>query len=663
MKKRCFVIFIIFVFLLPSLIVAQNNEEETLNKAYEFYKSGDYEKSKDAYLSLIDKFTVESMKNLATVYEEQGDYRKALALNETLLLITGRPENALNAGIAYYNLEMDNWAMEKLKIALNSEEAPFTLLRDAAYYLGEIAYENGFYIEARNYYEKCVEFDEHFAPGYKRLGDALFKLKEYKLAIEKFETALSKNGALMGVEKAISKTYLKIGRIEQAIRYAKRAFADNPSDGELDLMLEKFKKEYPEQFVVVKKEFEKPPVDPEVTFYDIWPLEEKGQQMKIGIMTDQKEIALQVGSMFALTVNDEVIYIGKKAELITISSVDGTCTVEIGEKSFELDASITISPLSYEPVYVHNVEYSTNHYEDRQFRGEMNVLVGDNGLTLVNLVGLEEYLLSVVPSEMPAYWPMNALKAQAVAARSYALANKGRHSKDGFYLCSSNHCTVYKGIANEHDRTTVAVRETVGEILTYNDEPIVAVYTTNSGGFTENSNEIWGTEVPYLKSVTTEIESTDFPDSPLALKNWLYNKPESFSAHENYTSINNYRWQVMVPLEIIEERYGIDNISRLYPKERSSAGSVIELYVETEDGSKTTVKASRYRLGGIKSTRFWVRPHCENGELKGFMFYGSGWGHGIGMDQVAAAAMAAEGKLYWEILKHFYTGTKLVKVN
>jgi SpoIID/LytB domain protein len=663
MKKLLISTFIILLFLLPVLSIAQDSEEEMLNRAYEFYKSGDYEKSKEAYLSLIGKFTIESMQNLATVYEEQGEYRKALALYETLFLITGSSEYALNAGISYFSLDMDRWAMEKLEIALSSEKTPSTLSRDAAFYLGEIAYENGFYIEAKNYYEKCVEYDEHYALGYKKLGDSLFKLKEYKLAIEKYEIALSKNGSLMGVEKSLSKAYLEIGEIEQAIRYAKKASADNPSDGELNLMMEYFRKEYPEQFVVVKREFERPPIDTDIAFYDIWPLEDKGQQMRIGIMTGQDKLAMQIGSAFALSIENEVLYIGEEAELITITSADGTYTVEAGEISFEPDGPVTISPLSYEPIYVHNVEYATNYYEDRQYRGEIEVFADDEGLTLVNLVGLEEYLLSVVPSEMPAYWPMNALKAQAVAARSYVLANKERHSKDGFDLCSSNHCTVYKGISNEHDRTTVAVRETTNEILTYNDKPIVAVYTTNSGGFTENSNEIWGTEVPYLKSVTTEIESSEFPDSPLALKNWLHDQPESFSANESYTSMSNYRWQVMVPVEIIEERYGIENITKLYPKERSSAGSVVELYVETSDGSKTTIKASRYRLGDIKSTRFWIRPHYENGDLKAFMFYGSGWGHGIGMDQVAAAAMATEGKLYWEILKHFYTGTKLVEID
>ncbi|MFO7882764.1 MAG: SpoIID/LytB domain-containing protein [Kosmotogaceae bacterium] len=663
MENRFFVVFVIFVFLFSGVIIAQDNEEEILYKAYELYKSGDYEKSKELYLSLIDGFTVKSLKNLATVYEEQGEYRNSVVLYETLFLITETPEHLLNAGIAYFNLGLDKWAMEKLKMVLDNEEDSFAVMRDAAYYLGELAYKKGFYLEARNYYEKCIEFDEHYAPGYKKLGDAFFNLEEYKLAIEEYKIALSKNNAFLDVEKAMSKAFLEMGEIEEAIRYAKKAFSDNPSDGELNLMLENFKKEYPEKFVVVKREFEKPPVDPDVTFLDIWPLSEQGQEMRIGIMTDQDEITLQVSSMFSLTIENEVLYIGEKTELITISSADGTYTVGVGEKSFEPDGPVTISPLSYEPIYVHNVEYATNYYEDRQYRGEMEIIMRNEKLTLVNLVGLEEYLLSVVPAEMPAYWPLNALKAQSVAARSYVLANKERHSKDGFNLCATNHCTVYKGISSEHDRSTIAVKETAGEILTYNDKPIVAVYTTNSGGFTENSNEIWGTEVPYLKSVTTEIKSTVFPESPLALKDWLQEQPESFSANERFTSMNSYRWQVLVPVEIIEERYGIDNITKLYPKERSSAGSVVELYVETDDGSKTTVKASRYRLGSIKSNRFWIRPHYEEGNLKGFMFYGSGWGHGIGMDQVAAAAMASNGKLYWEILKHFYTGTKLVEVD
>ena len=108
-------------------------------------------------------------------------------------------------------------------------------------------------------------------------------------------------------------------------------------------------------------------------------------------------------------------------------------------------------------------------------------------------------MISVVPSEIYASWPEEALKAQAVAERSYTLNNLGRHSSDGYDLCSSVHCAAYNGIISEHQRTTEAVLETQGETAVYEGRIIEAVFSSNSGGYTERSDQIWSADLPYLR--------------------------------------------------------------------------------------------------------------------------------------------------------------------
>ncbi len=158
---------------------------------------------------------------------------------------------------------------------------------------------------------------------------------------------------------------------------------------------------------------------------------------------------------------------------------------------------------------------------DRKFRGniEFGRFAGKN-ITAVNVIDPEEYLYSVVQSEMPNAWHMEALKAQAVAARSYTLTRMGVHREDGYELCDSVHCQSYLGKGNEADRSTEAVVQTKGIVAAYNGEPINAVYCSSSGGVTDNSENVWSNAIPYLRGVQ-EIAETEH-------KNWT----RSFSLSE-----------------------------------------------------------------------------------------------------------------------------------
>ena len=142
------------------------------------------------------------------------------------------------------------------------------------------------------------------------------------------------------------------------------------------------------------------------------------------------------------------------------------------------------------------------------YRGYLQAHRIGSNVVPVNVVHLEDYLLSVVPSEMPASWPLHALKAQAVAARSYAHTTIGVHAEYGYDLCATVCCQVYLGIRQEDERSTQAVRATRGMVALHNGEIINAVYSSSSGGITDNSENVWQEAVPYLRSVADPYDTT-----------------------------------------------------------------------------------------------------------------------------------------------------------
>ena len=146
---------------------------------------------------------------------------------------------------------------------------------------------------------------------------------------------------------------------------------------------------------------------------------------------------------------------------------------------------------------------------DRSYRGviEFGRYRGKN-ITAVNVVNIDDYLYSVVPSEMPASYHQEALKAQAIAARTYTTTNLHVHNLDGYELCDNIHCQMYKGFDNENDKTNKAVDDTKGLIAYYNNIPINAVFHASSGGHTANSEDVWIEQTPYLKGVP-EINELD----------------------------------------------------------------------------------------------------------------------------------------------------------
>lgn len=267
----------------------------------------------------------------------------------------------------------------------------------------------------------------------------------------------------------------------------------------------------------------------------------------------------------------------------------------------------------------------------KAYRGELEVRPGAGALTVVNELPMEEYLYGVVPGEVIPSWHAESLKAQAVAARTYAVSHLGQFASLGYDLKATVVSQVYGGVNLERASTNRAVDDTRGLIITYQGKPIEAFYSDSSGGYTEAAGEVWSKAIPYLQPVP------DF-DQGSPRYNW------TFSAAGG-----------AVPQAMAKLGVTIGDLREIVPLERSFSGRVKRARLVGTAG-EAEVPGEKLRFAfGLRSTFFNVARQPDGS----FQFAGRGWGHGVGMTQWGAKAMADMGYTFDQILGHYYSQTAI----
>ncbi|WP_353931059.1 SpoIID/LytB domain-containing protein [Okeanomitos corallinicola TIOX110] len=269
---------------------------------------------------------------------------------------------------------------------------------------------------------------------------------------------------------------------------------------------------------------------------------------------------------------------------------------------------------------------------DRWFRGRTLVIPTEKGLTAVNWVDLEEYLYSVIGGEMNSSWPAEALKAQAIAARTYALYKREQQRNNPIYDLGDtpDRWQIYKGVSSESSNTYTAVDSTAGQVLTYDNRIILSVFHACSGGHTENVEDVWGNPLPYLRAVQ------DF-DQNIKECNWV---------------------KTFTPGEISGRVSGVGNVKDMIIESLSPFRSVKSLRIIGDQGTKV-IKGEEVRTAlRLKSTRFTLNKD-GNGN---FVLQGLGFGHGLGMSQWGAYNLAKQGANHLQILGHYYQGVALTPI-
>jgi len=281
------------------------------------------------------------------------------------------------------------------------------------------------------------------------------------------------------------------------------------------------------------------------------------------------------------------------------------------------------------------------------YRGDFEFRNTGGGLTVINKLGIEEYLYGVVSAEMQASFPLEAIKAQAVAARTYLISSLGNYSVHGYDILATQNSQVYKGHTTEHSTGVQGVNATRGEVMIFRGRPIFAFFHASSGGYTENSEDIWNAELPYMRAKPDPLDKNN--DNP------HYNWSVTYSQQElvNKLAQQNHNFQVVSDIQVEEFTSSGKRVKRLCITGIGENGSPKTISVANGDNV-------RYALG-LKSAMFSLEKKVdEQGRLSQVTLRGNGWGHGLGLSQWGARGMAGEGYNYRDILQYYYTGVSIV---
>ena len=273
----------------------------------------------------------------------------------------------------------------------------------------------------------------------------------------------------------------------------------------------------------------------------------------------------------------------------------------------------------------------------KSYRGLLDFYPTEKGVLVVNELPVEEYLVGLINCEISSLWPVEAVKAQAVIARSYAIYQKDARRGARYHLESSVMDQVYNGADIEDSRAARAVEETAGEVLTYSGGVIQAFYHSNCGGHTEASLNVWGAELPYLQGVECRY----------------------------CLSASSARWELKLPLKKIESflkaaGYQASALSSIKAGVTNRNGRLQDLTISTSKGD-FAISAVNFRkavgYSVIKSTNFSVRMRGDE-----LLFSGFGNGHGVGLCQWGSKERAGDGFNYREILSYYYPGVRIEKL-
>ncbi len=434
----------------------------------------------------------------------------------------------------------------------------------------------------------------------------------------------------------------------------------------------------------------------------------KEPKVSVGIMFEP-EIEFTLNSEFisngsALTGEQKVAY--SKGKILwrgTLCESLEFTPVNEQEASFKLKG-VTIG-----------INFHWERKEDQVFKGSLKFIVENGKLTAINLLGVEEYLTSVISSEMSATASLELLKAHAVISRSWLLAqiekNKeivdsksvystmkvtedelikwyDREDHVNFDICADDHCQRYQGVTRASTEIVKqAINETRGQLLMYGGKICDARYSKSCGGVFEKFENCWEEiDHPYLVAKRDVVPSVAIPDLTLEsnAREWILSSPESFcntsdkkvlsQVLNNYDqeTIHFYRWRVEYPVEQISEliarRSGTDYgvVSDLIPVERGTSGRLTKLRIVGSKRERTIGKELEIRRtlseSHLYSSAFVIDKEVDaNGKCVKFILSGAGWGHGVGLCQIGAAVMGEKGFAYDKILLHYFVGASLEK--
>jgi stage II sporulation protein D len=436
-----------------------------------------------------------------------------------------------------------------------------------------------------------------------------------------------------------------------------------------------------------------------------------GPRISVGIMDQQAEITGRFEGNF------HVVGVGPLSGRFVARAIAGAIVL-IDDHNIEITRSPMIHCTANQGSSFHitnvtiGIDFHWERKEEQAFQGNLLLRLRDNGtMVVINEIILEDYLRSVISSEMSSAAPKEFLKAHTILSRSWLLAALDRkktiqerrvmgtasvdelirwydrEDHDIYDVCADDHCQRYQGITKIiSTQAGDAILETRGLVITSGEKICDARYSKACGGLTENFETAWDDKhVAYLASVSDSPVYHHPISNEEEAARWILSEPVAYCNTEDTRILEKilpdfdretkdfFRWKVEYTREeleeILREKSGFDfgTLQAIVPLQRGPSGRISKLKLEGSKKSITVGKELEIRRwlsrSHLYSSAFVVKAHHNvNGEVERFVFHGAGWGHGVGLCQIGAAVMASKGFSAEEILRHYFPGTELQKI-
>ena len=596
----------------------------------------------------------------AVLFKESGEYTRALDVLESAKDFSKNPQLLKYRARLEFLSGHSNQALGFLNRIKDKDWQSFL-------YLGLIYEDLDKETLAIENYSKSLDLRKNTI-AYFRLGKIYRKKKDYKRSAKYFSDLIKFDPSVRLAYYYLGQCLNESDNYQEAYKYLAKAVNFYPKAAVVQEELKSVKQRLGEDFFIArdkKKEEKRKKV--RLTTY----IQEKDiPVVRVGLAKGADELSFFCPANFLIS-NGKDSYSAVANKFYTLTFKEEKIVLRDYQdkkeyKSFSGPLNITSLESGEEksPFYVLSLSSGKgdfwNKERDRAYRGDLEVTTKDKTLTLINILSVEEYLYGVLSAEMSSKAHVQALRAQAVAARTFVFRNLGRHKKEGFDFCSLVHCQVYQGLSAQTSSTITVVRDTRGEVIVYEDRPIEVLFHAHCGGCL--ASDVFG-ESNYLEEKTDSFD-LDLPSSAYEEEEWFLDLPLVF-CFENKGS--KFRWQRVYDDEDFSIAFGerLEDLRDILPKEKGDCFHYKEIEVITSRGSKNLRGdlSIRNYFDHLRSSAFKIEKKLSaQGQPLMLFFWGAGFGHGAGMCQDGAVGMAEDGYNWRQIINHYFPNTKIKKL-
>ncbi len=514
-----------------------------------------------------------------------------------------------------------------------------------------------------------------------RLAEYYYNLKNYEEAVKYSEECVKNDSRFHEARNLLANTYYILKDYQKALKHYK-VLSWFKSDKEITTKLEYLSSQLGYNITTNGQKT--------INFSKIYTstLTTNSPYIKVGISTKDNGKLIKIDAVKFYFSDDFEIYDDKNKKVIFCKGgIDNEWTILYrtqqkffgiilnNEKNKELKIKsqyITIKPLSENSTFIIK-EYKwfkSSFAVNKEFRGEIIVKHLKDQIVVINNIKIDEYLYSVVAKEIGKDKPQEALKAQAVVARTVALYRKNNNFHKYFDVCCGQHCQVYDAIKSETEQTINAVNKTIGEIVTHNDKIIHAFFHANCGGITSSAEKFFSNK-EYLQPTYDIIKEESHTETQnYEIKNfyyWYLTPPKLLCKDSSFVHPGVSRW-----LRVIKK----DELKKFLNSKLATVGKLKDIIIVSREdngyikkikvvGSYKTITLNKEHkirnivASSLKSSSFIIEYNKNN---DCYYFWGAGWGHGIGMCQSGACGLAEQQKSYKEIIQHYFKNTEIKKL-